>query len=129
MKAVVALSKYGPAQVIQHRRAPAIRPGYVLLRTHAVAINPADHLYFTHGMAAPLALLGCDYAGTILEVGRDCKRAWKVGDRVCGCARSADPTQLENGTFAEVICVKADMGLKIPEGMSFEEACTLGWQL
>ncbi|KAJ9617169.1 hypothetical protein H2200_000890 [Cladophialophora chaetospira] len=126
MKAIIATSKTGPAQLIHDRPPPTLRPGYVLVRTHAVAINPADNLYLTYGLAAANTLLGCDYAGVILEVSPECKRPWNVGDRVCGCTRAGDPSQLENGTFAEIVCVKADVGMKIPEGMSFEEACTLG---
>lgn len=71
--------------------------------------------------------MGCDYAGTIVDVSSEgVTRGWKKGDRVAGCTRGADASQFENGTSAEVVCVKADMQLRIPASMSWEQAATLG---
>ena len=65
---------------------PEPGPGQVLVKVHAVALNPID-LYIRSGMVAfPLAfpyVIGCDLAGTVEEVGPGCKR-FKVGDRVWG---------------------------------------------
>jgi NADPH2:quinone reductase len=65
---------------------PEPGPGQVLVRVHAVSLNPID-LYIRSGMVAfPLAfpyIIGCDLAGTVKALGRDCKRL-RVGDRVWG---------------------------------------------
>jgi NADPH2:quinone reductase len=65
---------------------PEPGPGQVLVKVRAVALNPLD-LYIRSGMVAfPLAfpyIIACDLAGTVEQVGPDCKRL-KVGDRVWG---------------------------------------------
>src|SRR3954451_3804858 len=65
---------------------PTPGPGQVLVRVHAVSLNPID-LYIRSGMVAfPLAfpyVIGCDVAGTVEALGPSCKRL-KVGDRVWG---------------------------------------------
>lgn len=73
-----------------------------------------------------LQLVGADYAGTVIEVGSDVQRDFKPGDRVCGASRNVDSKQFENGTFAEYVVVKADLQLKIPSRMGFEQAASLG---
>lgn len=37
-----------------------------------------------------------------------------------------DPLERENGNFAEVVCVKANMAMHRPDGMTFEEASAIG---
>jgi NADPH:quinone reductase-like Zn-dependent oxidoreductase len=77
-------------------------------------------------MATAGALLGCDYAGVVEEVGRSVDKHLKKGDSICGFAHGANSVQLEDGTFAEYIVVKGDLAMKIPENVSFEKAATLG---
>ena len=40
--------------------------------------------------------------------------------------RVGDASSFENGTFAEIICVKADLQMRVPEYISFEHASALG---
>lgn len=77
-------------------------------------------------MATPGALLGCDYAGVVEEVGKSVTKPWKKGDRICGFAHGANSVQPEDGTFAEYIVGKGDVAIKIPDPVSFEKAATLG---
>ena len=126
MKAVIASAQFGTATLITDRPRPRLRPTYLLIRTIAVAVNPADNLYLSYGLAGKGSLLGNDYAGIVEEVGCGVKRSFRVGDRVCGCTRGGDPDELENGTAAEYIVVKADLQVHIPASMSFEEAATTG---
>jgi NADPH:quinone reductase-like Zn-dependent oxidoreductase len=112
--------------VMHTRPLPKLRPGYFLVKVVAVALNPSDVLMIDLKLAAPGSLAGADYAGTVIEVGSDVQRDFKPGDRVCGASRNVDSRQFENGTFAEYIVVKADLQLKIPSGMGFEQAASLG---
>jgi hypothetical protein len=126
MKAIVASSPTGPATLTTTRPKPTLRPSYLLIRNQAIAANPADHAYLSYGLAGAGSLLGCDYAGTIEAVGSDVSRDWKVGERVCGCTRAGDPVQIENGTAAEWIVVKADLQVRIPERVKSVDAAGTG---
>jgi NADPH:quinone reductase-like Zn-dependent oxidoreductase len=127
MKAVIATGPNGPAKLVTDRPQPKLPPTYILVKTHAVALNPIDSKYLAYGMSTEGAVLGCDYAGTILEVGSGVQKDLKVGDRVCGVMPGhGEPLHPDNGCFAEVIIAKGDIAVKIPDGVSFEEAATTG---
>jgi NADPH:quinone reductase-like Zn-dependent oxidoreductase len=121
----VTMTALKQAVIVTNRSIPKLRPGYLLVRVSAVALNPTDwkHVDF---LAPPGALIGCDYAGVVEETGTGYTKDWKKGDRICGLCHGGDETQLENGAFAEQIVVKADVQMRIPDKMSDEEAATLG---
>lgn len=114
------------AQLLTTRPLPHLRPGYLLVKVAAVALNPTDwkHLAGAENRAGHLS--GCDYAGTVAAIGEGVTKKWNVGDRIAGMAHGGNAQQPEDGAFAEWIVVKADVGIRIPEGMGFEEAATLG---
>lgn len=113
------------ARLVTDRPIPHLRDGYILVKTVAVALNPTDwkHIDF---LASPGALVGCDYAGTVEAIGANVGKHFAKGDRVAGFVHGGDAVQHENGAFAEYIVAKADIQMKIPDGVSFEEAATLG---
>ncbi|MCJ1393668.1 hypothetical protein MMC18_006544 [Xylographa bjoerkii] len=124
MKAVV-IQAPKKAELVSDRPEPKLRHDYVKVKTVAVALNPTDwkHVDF---LASPGALCGCDYSGIVEEVGESVTRSWKVGDKICGMTHGGNAVQHEDGAFAEHIVAKADVQIKIPESLSFEEASTLG---
>ncbi len=64
---------------------PTLPDDYLLIRTVAVAVNPTDWTT----LDAPGdngTLVGCDWAGTVEEVGPKVQKAFKRGDRVAGFA-------------------------------------------
>jgi NADPH:quinone reductase-like Zn-dependent oxidoreductase len=69
--------------------------------------------------------MGCDFAGTVVEVGAEVKRQWKAGDRVCGFAHGSNVMNSEDGAFGEYLVARGDICMKIPDNMGFEEAATL----
>ncbi|KAB8078305.1 chaperonin 10-like protein [Aspergillus leporis] len=112
------------ASVVSDRPIPKLRDDYILVKTVAVALNPTDwkHIDFSpNGL-----LVGCDYAGLVEEVGKDVKKAFRKGDRICGLAHGSNAIQPEDGAFAEYIVVKGDIQMHIPDSLSFQEAATLG---
>lgn len=111
--------------LVTDRLIPKLRPGYVLVEVKAVALNPTDWQH-KHYINTPGALMGCDYAGIVAEVGTGYSKEWKKGDRICGFVHGGNKLQLEDGAFAEYIVAKADIQMKIPDDMSFEAAATLG---
>ncbi|KAL5341189.1 GroES-like protein [Aspergillus crustosus] len=98
----------------------------LLVRTIAIALNPADWKIVTHGFAPPGSLVGCDYAGIIEEVGSRVTKPFKRGDRVAGFTHGCNALNPQDGAFAEYITPIGDLQIKIPETLSFDEAATLG---
>ncbi|KIV95470.1 hypothetical protein PV10_03124 [Exophiala mesophila] len=124
-KAIVLEGEPGKASLVTDRPYPRHRPGFVYVDVKAVALNPTDwkHVDFANRKGL---LLGCDFAGVVAELGEGYTKDWKIGDRVLGFATGANELEAEDGAFAERIAVKADVALRIPDNMSFEEAATLG---
>lgn len=59
----------------------SMRPDYIKVKPVAVALNPTD-FHHTAGVGRVGGILGCDIAGIVEEVGKDCKTHVKKGDRV-----------------------------------------------
>jgi NADPH:quinone reductase-like Zn-dependent oxidoreductase len=124
---------------------PRLRDDYILVKTIAVALNPTDWQTVDEIPKSETTrlLLGCDYAGIVVEAGKDVTKNFKKGDRIAGGAHGGEFLGLqlirmelmvnigndlepEDGTFAEYIVVKGDVAIHIPDNISFEEAATLG---
>lgn len=120
----ILIKAQGDAQ-IEQVAVPELRDDYILVTTHAVALNPSDwkHVDF---MASPGARLGCDYAGVVEAVGKAVTKEFKKGDRVVGPCYGANAMNHDTGSFGQHIIVKGDVQIKIPDNLSFEEAATLG---
>ncbi|MCB1692363.1 MAG: zinc-binding dehydrogenase [Pseudomonadales bacterium] len=116
MKAVVA-SPDGP--VLTEVSMPTPRPGTVLVKVKAGALNRADLGMLrggTHGTVGGAGTpLGLEWAGEIVEVGADVSN-WQVGDRVMAAGGNA---------FADYAVGHAHRIYPVPPGLSFEEAATL----
>lgn len=124
MKAIV-ITEPKTAGLVTDRPLPKLRDDYLLIKTVSVGLNPTDwkHVAFLSPIGV---LVGCDYAGVVEAVGKDVKKNFAKGDRVCGFAHGSNAVQPEDGTFAEYIVAKGDVQWKLPEHMSFQEAATLG---
>ncbi|KIV91485.1 hypothetical protein PV10_06020 [Exophiala mesophila] len=125
MKAIVMQGEPGKASMVTDRPVPKPRPGYLLVEPRAVALNPTDWKHI-HRMNTKGCLLGSDYAGVVIEPGTGYDKDWKVGDRLFGFVNGGNHDFPEDGSFAEKIIVKADIQMRIPDYMSFEDASTLG---
>lgn len=124
-----AVVAQGPGKLaIQHDvPMPALGPDMVIVKTAAVAINPADAKMLDYS-AAVGAIHGYDFAGTVVALGADALAAGHlaVGDRVAGLVHGMNKLRPDVGAFAEYVGAYADLLLKIPDHMSFEEAASLG---
>jgi NADPH:quinone reductase-like Zn-dependent oxidoreductase len=123
MKAIVIKDK--EAYLDRSYPVPKLRDDYILVKTAAVAINPTDWKHVAFGMGAQGGLVGCDFAGTVEEVGSAVTKSLSKGDRIAGVAHGGNFVQPEDGAFAEYVLAKGDVQMKIPDSMSFEEAATL----
>ncbi|EAW09024.1 zinc-binding alcohol dehydrogenase family protein [Aspergillus clavatus NRRL 1] len=122
-----AIVAEGVGQLSIHHNAPvpALHPDVALVKTAAVAINPIDAKMLDYS-PVPGAIHGYDFAGTIVALGSDTPPHLKVGDRVAGFVHGMNPLLPDVGAFAEYVAASADLVLKIPDAMSFEEGASLG---
>ena len=104
---------------------PPLQDGYILVQTKALALNPTDWTTL-EAPGADWTLVGCDYAGIVLAIGCSVTKNFKIGDRVTGLAHGANDLKPFTGAFARIIAVKGDLQIKIPDHVSWEEACTVG---
>lgn len=103
---------------------PTAGAGEVVVRQVATSVNPVDYKLRRHGPAiAPAlpAVLGCDVAGTVAEVG-DGVTAFARGDRVYGCAGGVRGV---NGAYAEFIAADARLLAHAPATLPLREAAAL----
>jgi len=112
---------------------PIPDPGEVVIRVAATAVN--FHDIFTRrgmpGIAIPLpVIVGSDIAGTIVRLGPEVS-GWAVGDRVL-----VDPVirtgsrlgmlgEVADGGRAELCKVAASQLLRVPDGVTLEQAASL----
>lgn len=103
---------------------PPITGEQVLVRIHAVSVNPVD-TYIRSGMVPmPLPfpfIVGCDLAGVVEAVGPEVSR-FKPGDRVWGSNQGLLGRQ---GTFAEYAAVHEEFLYSLPATVNYESAAAL----
>ena len=132
MKAVV-LREHGGLDRLQYVTDfpdPQVVEGHVVIRVRATSFNYHD-VFTVRGMPGikvPMPMIiGLDLAGEILEVGPGVS-GWKRGDRVL-----VNPLNRKKGLMGEMIhgglaekCLVAeDQLLRMPDGVSFEDAASL----
>lgn len=120
---------------------PELRDTYVLVKVNAVALNPTDWFVWQQSrdlsnvgrkhitlpaLATPGCTVGCDFAGTVVDVGSKVTKSWKKGDRICGMTHGVNKVEPEDGSFAEYAVAKGDIFIKTPDNLTDEEAATLG---
>jgi NADPH:quinone reductase-like Zn-dependent oxidoreductase len=129
MKAI-RLHEFGGPEVLRYEEAPLpeLKPGEVLVRVHAVGINPPDW-YLRDGYKSlppewrppvpfPI-ILGSDVSGVVAGVATDVQD-FSVGDEVFGMVRF--PSFGESAAYAEYVAAPAsDLALK-PAGIDHVHA-------
>lgn len=108
---------------------PAAGDGEVLVKVHAISVNPADwHLLrgsplmmrAAMGLFRPKQkIIGADIAGTVEAIGKGVTRL-KPGDEVIG-----DLSAGRFGGFAEYVAGKEDLFVAKPANLSFAEAAAI----
>ncbi|QEF99073.1 Quinone oxidoreductase 1 [Stieleria maiorica] len=117
------ITQTGPAESIQFGDldGPAVGDGQVLIRNHAVSVNPID-TYVRSGLVAfelPNPFIpGSDAAGVVEAVGAGVD-SFAVGDRIWCTNQGLLGRQ---GTFAQQIAVDAEWCFPLPDGVDFSTA-------
>ncbi|KAL1793793.1 hypothetical protein ACET3X_008775 [Alternaria dauci] len=112
--------------VIEERPIPTPGSGQVLVRNHAIAVNPVDWKRQNWGFAIPSypTILGSDVSGVVVAVGPDVTD-FKKGDRVLGFADGFSSGKLDNSAFQTYTVLPAVTTAKIPNHMDFEHGAML----
>lgn len=132
MKALVLRQHGGLEQlevVADHPR-PAVTQGHVVIRVRASSFNYHD-VFTVRGMPGikvPLpVVIGLDMAGEIVETGAGVE-GWKAGDRVLVNPLNKKKGlmgEMMDGGMAEYCLVSVEQLIRMPDGVSFEEAAAL----
>ena len=127
MKAMI-ISAYGGSDVFEQTEIskPVVTPGHVLLKVAATSVNTVDMMIRQMGQELALspelpALLGMDFAGTVVEVGEGVT-GFEVGDEVYGCAGGLADLP---GTLAEFMVADAKLIAHKPKTLSMRQAAAL----
>ncbi len=125
MKAIQMAEAGGP-EVLKVKEVPDPKPGEndVLVELKAAGINPIDYKLRTRGTLYPdrlPAVLGCDGAGIVQEVGKKVQR-FKKGDEVYFCYGGLGD---HPGTYARYAAVPEAAVAKKPASLGFEEAAAV----
>jgi len=123
-KALV-ITKPGTAE-IKAVSIPTLPDDYILIRVTAVALNPTDWKHIGTGEKTVGAIVGCDYAGIVEQVGPKVTKPFAKGDRISGVVHGSNKVRPDGGAFAEYIIAKGDLQIKTPDNLSDEDAATLG---
>jgi NADPH:quinone reductase-like Zn-dependent oxidoreductase len=122
--------KHGPLEVGD---APYVGPGpgEILVRNHAVAVNPVDWaIPYMGGLMfswiKPPFVLGCDLAGEVAAIGGGVT-GFKVGDRVLAMAAGAikSRNRAAEGAFQAYTLVLPRLTTIIPDHVSYAEAAVV----
>lgn len=122
MKAIVAREPGGVDQFEEMElETPAVGADEVLVEVHAAAVNPVDIAFRSGNMSTEFpAVLSSDISGIIKEVGKNVTE-FNEGEAVFG----RNEMNLGGG-FGEFVAINQNNIVKMSEGISFEEASTLG---
>ncbi|KAJ8096449.1 chaperonin 10-like protein [Lipomyces tetrasporus] len=109
---------------------PTAGPGELVVKNAAIAINPLDCHMQDSGVFVQQwpAILGCDVAGEVYEVGPDAQR-FKTGDRVIGHAINLVSGRPQDGAFALYTVIPADKAAILPDAISFTDGVVVPFAL
>ncbi|KAE8541477.1 hypothetical protein D1P53_002838 [Cryptococcus gattii VGV] len=102
---------------------PRLKDNHVLIKVEYAPQNPTDWKHAV-SISLPGDILGCDFAGTIVQLGPNLKVPLKIGDQIAGCVNGGWSNV--EGSYAEYAAIESDMCFVVPEGMKAEEAATFG---
>lgn len=144
MRAAV-MHKQGAPSVLQIEDVPVpvIKPNEVLVKVGAVGVSYHDVVErngaYQRGVHFPM-VIGNEVAGTVEKVG-DLVTTLKAGDRVCckpfqvcgmcrrcrnGMETACTKRRGVRGGYAEFVAITEEALVRIPDRLTFEEACMLG---
>jgi NADPH:quinone reductase-like Zn-dependent oxidoreductase len=111
---------------LEERAIPSPGPDELLIRNHAIAINPVDVKRQTIGLyvSSYPVILGADISGVVVATG-SAVTSFKPGDRVLGAGPGVATGNLDHGAFQTYTLVQATSATKLPDTVDFKQGATL----
>ena len=111
---------------VETRPIPTPQGNEILLKNHAIAINPVDGMMQFTGFFIQTYpfILGCDASGVVEAVGPDVTHL-KKGDRIAGFTPSIATNKMEHGAFQQYPILFENACVKLPASISFEQGAVL----
>ncbi|CAF3271631.1 unnamed protein product [Rotaria sp. Silwood2] len=105
---------------------PIYGPNDLLIKVTHVAQNPTDWKSVHFRAAKPGSIVGCDFAGEIVEVGEEAIGNYRKGERVAGCVPGGvNPEFGIRGAYSEYVVQEASLVFRYPSMISPESAATI----
>ena len=123
MSNLAAIVPEAKAQIVlENRSIPTPQGSEILVKNHALAINPADwkiqkYAFFVEQYPN---VLGSDACGIVEAVGPEVKH-FKKGDRVTGFAMVILNQKPDHGAFQQYTLLYENCTAKIPDNVTFEQ--------
>ncbi|KAK3331522.1 chaperonin 10-like protein [Apodospora peruviana] len=116
----------GSPLVLQERPIPSPEPGEVLIRNHAIGINPLDWKRFHRGflIRSSPTVLGADSVGLVVSVGSSVTE-FKPGDRVLGLSKGVLSGNNDQAAYQTFTLINATATGILPNKLSFVQGATL----
>ncbi|CAF1331815.1 unnamed protein product [Rotaria sordida] len=112
--------------VVEELPLPKYGSKELLIKVTHVAQNPADWKHAHFGLAKPGSIVGCDFSGIVVKVGKEAVGNYKKGERVAGCVHGGLDHEFGiRGAFSEYVVQEASLVFRYPSTMSPEAVVTL----
>ncbi|CAF2120535.1 unnamed protein product [Rotaria magnacalcarata] len=98
----------------------------LLIKVTHVAQNPTNWKHVHFGLAKPGSIVGCDFSGIVVKVGKEAVGNYRKGERVAGCVHGGLGHEFGiRGAFSEYVTQEALLVFRYPSTMSPEVVVTL----
>jgi NADPH:quinone reductase-like Zn-dependent oxidoreductase len=124
MEALV-LSTSQKTAIVQTIQVPILASNEILVKVHAVALNPVDALYTAHPLGSDGRVVGSDFSGIVTAVGSAVPTEIRREQRVAGFLQGACSVNERSGAFAQYLSVPWDLVWRVPEWMALTDAATI----
>ncbi|KAK0268304.1 hypothetical protein LTR35_015598 [Friedmanniomyces endolithicus] len=116
----------GGAFTVGEAPMPQLAADEILIRSHAIAFNPADVAVWKSGLFTTSlpATVGCDVAGVIAAVGHSASK-FQVGDRVLAVPNWSAEDRVNKGSGQLYCAAFEGLTAKLPEAVGFTDGCVL----
>ncbi|CAF1377767.1 unnamed protein product [Adineta steineri] len=98
----------------------------LLIKVTHVAQNPTDWKSVYFGAAMPGSIVGCDFSGVVVEVGKEAIGDYKKGEQVAGCVPGGVHADMGlHGAYSEYVVQEASLVFRYPSKISPDKAATI----